>query len=464
MPSVTEILLDQARQQANAQRERGALIGNTVAGLAQIPGQVMAQRQADQDRQIQRQGQQQQYDLNAQRLEAGQQELAGNKAGAERQSKLAQIWADPSIYEPTGAVNRQAIQQRVLATVPDAWPQVEKTITELEQARQGLKKTYMEILGRTADAIRGAGNDPNTFHLAVSSLARDGVIPQDEAEKYLDVSDPQQIASALAMWSPAPKVEPFTLSQGQTRFGWDGKPLASAPAEPKMREVVVRGPNGRPVKKLVPESELIAGVEEFREPRADAMPSFQAKEVLNDAGRPVMANFDARTGRYIDPESGQAIKSPKPVPSAAETQDARKFKQAAPILGAVSELSERINTQQGAMAKLRGGVEKAKAQANYNDDVAEYEAIVSGFTPLVARALGHTGVLTQQDVDSVKALFPKPGDSKTLRDRKVARIKSLVGELESGAVPPQQAAPTIAGGDDADFDFVPGKGLVPRKK
>ena len=95
---------------------------------------------------------------------------------------------------------------------------------------------------------------------------------------------------------------------------------------------------------------------------------------------------------------------------------------------------------------MSGGAAKLAAKANYDDDVAEYEALVSGFTPLVARALGHTGVLTQQDVDSVKALFPKPGDGKSLRDRKVARIKSIIGTLERNADPtgPRQPAPAAS--------------------
>lgn len=98
-----------------------------------------------------------------------------------------------------------------------------------------------------------------------------------------------------------------------------------------------------------------------------------------------------------------------------------------PILDGISDLSEKINTGKGLMAKASGAVERAKAQANYNDDIAEYQSLIAGFTPMIARAVGHTGVLTQQDVDSVRELFPKPGDSKTLRDRKVAQIHRLLG-------------------------------------
>jgi hypothetical protein len=97
-------------------------------------------------------------------------------------------------------------------------------------------------------------------------------------------------------------------------------------------------------------------------------------------------------------------------------------------IDAVAELSAKINVNQGVIAKVTGTVERAKAQANLNDDVAEYESIIQAFTPLVARALGHTGVLTEQDVQSARRLFPSPTDSKSLRDRKVARMKQFFGE------------------------------------
>ena len=106
---------------------------------------------------------------------------------------------------------------------------------------------------------------------------------------------------------------------------------------------------------------------------------------------------------------------------------------AAPVLKSIADLSERINTGQGVAAKITGAVERAKAQANLNDDVAEYEAVVSGFTPLLARAVGHTGVLTEQDVQSVRKMLPSPMDSKSVRDRKVARIHTIMGEMAPSA-------------------------------
>lgn len=247
---------------------------------------------------------------------------------------------------------------------------------------------------------------------------------------------PQERKAIFDMWmaaqpKPAAAPEPFTLSPGAKRFGPTGEMIAEVPPLEKPPAAPVMG---SPEWLAAKEAEARIGAR-YRAPSAEDRTSYQAKDVLNDQGQPVLANFDSRTGRYIDPASGQPIRNPRPVPAAEALKDARKFKQAGPILDSVAELTERINTQQGIIAKMSGGAAKVAAQANYNDDVAEYQALIMGFTPLVARALGHTGVLTEQDVVSVRALFPKPGDSKTLRDRKIARIQSIVGQLESESKP-----------------------------
>lgn len=183
-------------------------------------------------------------------------------------------------------------------------------------------------------------------------------------------------------------------------------------------------------------------------------PSVQAKSLVNDQGKEVEGYFDPATRRYYDAQ-GAVITNPTSPRQRDQSAaaDLRKFETAGPIIDSIADLSERINTLQGVLATASGKIEKEKAKVNLNDDVAEYESIVSGFTPLVARAMGHTGVLTEQDVQSVKALFPRPEDSKALRDRKMARIKTIVGRLkeisgapvEPGATGQAGAAPKTIG-------------------
>ena len=120
-----------------------------------------------------------------------------------------------------------------------------------------------------------------------------------------------------------------------------------------------------------------------------------------------------------------------------------------PLLESVVELSERINANQGLYAKMAGGAAKIAAKANLDDDVAEYQAMVTAFTPLWARALGHVGILTQVDVDSAREALPKPGDSKSLALRKIARIEKLLGEDFTG--PSETGAGGGAGATYADY-------------
>lgn len=143
-------------------------------------------------------------------------------------------------------------------------------------------------------------------------------------------------------------------------------------------------------------------------------------------------------------------------PTADERNRGASQTRALPVLGAIGELSERINTGQGVAAKIVGAAERAKAQANLNDDIAEYEAVVSGFTPLLARAVGHSGVLTEQDVQSVRKMLPAPGDSKSVRDRKIARIQSLIGTSEA----PEPPSPSTTSAPGKRRIFVPGRGVV----
>lgn len=150
---------------------------------------------------------------------------------------------------------------------------------------------------------------------------------------------------------------------------------------------------------------------------------------VDDNGKPVTR---------VLPRSQAMGKDFPSAPTAEQQNRASALGKIDPVLTSISELSEKINTGKGIEAKAQGEAAKAAARLNYNDDVAEYEAIISGFTPMIARAVGHTGVLTQQDVDSVRALFPSPGDSKTLRDRKIARIKTVLGNSQgqpAGGVP-----------------------------
>lgn len=84
--------------------------------------------------------------------------------------------------------------------------------------------------------------------------------------------------------------------------------------------------------------------------------------------------------------------------------------------------------QGGLEARLGGLTRGAQATAGYNPEVQVYKAGVRGFVPLMARALGHVGVLTELDVERTEALFPKPGDTETEAMMK----KAVLSDIMSG--------------------------------
>ena len=335
----------------------------------------------------------------------------------------------------------------------------EKKGVEFQTAKLTRATTQLELdtkrrafLGSQLRTIVAANYDPQLFAIEIRAAQRAGAIDDENAERLLALP-PEQIKpvvdSFIAQAGGAEATKPTLMNVPAGGVVFD--PVTQQPVFTNTRQAPTDQPTtpptvgsfadyvtryatslGKTPETLTP-ADIATAKQQFeaagRAPsteRAPAQPDYEW----------VLRNGEAK---QIPKGTAQPGDVPYRAPTAADTQEARKFRQATPVLNAVSELSEKINTQQGLLAKMAGGAAKVAAQANYNDDVAEYEALISGFTPLVARALGHTGVLTQQDVDSVKALFPKPGDSKTLRDRKIKRIKSILGELEQdagGTLPP----------------------------
>jgi len=378
-------------------------------------------------------------------------------------SRLGQLIGLQSAAQGQRAGTQAEINQRKWALIAQAFDrfvqdrqqqQVAKTALTQRQAEQAaaeqLKRDEMRARAeerKEAERIRQEGitrqtqRDMVTDARALAGATVPGVVPSEMVEALqpsgrIQIQDgvpvlmrtPQQ-AQAAATEARLSKEKPVVPKSLQSKdVLYKGQP-ALATFDPSSGRYLVDG------------QEATADVRPIPPTKQPPTVRYQPREVLGDDGKPTIANYDALTGEHIDTKTGQPIKAPKPVPSAMEQMDSRKFAKSAPVLSAIAELSEKINTNRGVYAKLAGGASKLAAKINLDDDVAEYQALVSGFTPLVARSLGHTGVLTQQDVDSVRELFPKPGDSQSLRDRKVKRILGIVSQLE-GTEGVRDVAPT----------------------
>jgi hypothetical protein len=408
--------------------------------------------------QMQRQGQ-----LQEQAIAENERQATESKRVSTERATIDQLMQ--AAYLPDGTLNREALRKGAVERgYGHLWPTLEKQLNESEKAiaeltklQEDTKIVQRKALALKAVGVRATGYDPQAFATALAMGVQTKLIPKEEAGQLL--AHIYENPALVKEWTDQ-------VIASMPEIAKQDADIASTKANTKQTEIEnqllettgsktppTSGTFGdyltsyaRDVAKK-PLQALTAADKEAAKKKWEALNDkptvtrFTSKDILDDAGNPTTANYDAVTGTYTGPD-GKAIKNPKPIPSAQERMDSRKFQKAAPILSAVGELSEKINTQQGVIAKLKGAEEIAKAKVNLNDDVSEYMALVSGFTPLVARSLGHTGVLTQQDVDSVKELFPKPGDSKSLRDRKVKRLMDIVGQLEGTEGVPTKAKPS----------------------
>lgn len=112
----------------------------------------------------------------------------------------------------------------------------------------------------------------------------------------------------------------------------------------------------------------------------------------------------------------------------------------------------------GPLAKL-GGVAASAARATgfgpSAADVELYGSQVEGFVPLFARAVGHSGVLTEKDVKRTERLFPvisgMHADTREVAERKMKRLERMMSgeepvpagmfEPQPGVWPPPDQAP-----------------------
>ena len=86
----------------------------------------------------------------------------------------------------------------------------------------------------------------------------------------------------------------------------------------------------------------------------------------------------------------------------------------------------------GIEARALGMKRSVQGMSGYNPEVQVYRGGVRGFVPLMARALGHVGVLTELDVERTEALFPGPGDTKA----EALKKRQILTEIMTGRRPP----------------------------
>lgn len=237
MPSsIAEILLEQGRQAADLRARNGAIWGNAVGNISNLPAEVIGQhRQAvEDDRRAQAQA-------DEAKLRAVQ--LQGATQQQQDVTLTDKILSDPAAFNPDGTPNTEGLLAKAREfgaghLVPKL-SELADTLTASHQQsverQQKIEQGYAETRAKVAEQLDGMDNDLGSFHTAVASLAAQGAIPKDQANAYLGVQDSKLAKQITDSWKPKKPLMPIGpngLFDPNTNAPVPGTTGLKAPPEP----------------------------------------------------------------------------------------------------------------------------------------------------------------------------------------------------------------------------------------
>jgi len=133
--------------------------------------------------------------------------------------------------------------------------------------------------------------------------------------------------------------------------------------------------------------------------------------------------------KFVDQIGGEDV-SPKPPQSVIATRQGQK--RALPVLADLGSRIAKINkdSEGGFFERVGGAARSGASRIGMDPAVDLYRTGTRGFTSLLARAVGHVGMLTELDVSRTEELFPRVGDSAQVTTEKLNRIKRIVTGAE----------------------------------
>lgn len=223
---------------------------------------------------------------------------------------------------------------------------------------------------------------------------------------------------------------------------------AITPPRVQRHAVTVMGPNGRPIRRLVPESELEAGVEEYRAPeRGPAAPREPKQWVIGPDGNQYHRVPQAGDRRHDPVAERQArpTNDTEAIDTAREVQRiARSLRQHPGVRGAFGVVDSRLPT-------LR-------------QSTADAEVLRNSLTSLLT--LENTGklkgVLSNADMEILRrassTISPEMGDDAAIAE--LERVEQVMDKITRGTL--QQPAPD--GGGAVEYVRDPQTGRLVRKR
>lgn len=351
MATVAEILLAQGQHAADSRRHRGALWGQTIAGLSQVPGQIIADREAQRAAQFQA-GRQQRADQRDE-VDVG---IRASKEDRERADAARALEAEKNGEEAV-----------------EAWVEKYRTLIGDEYA------------ARVLTAIKMPGG----------------------------------LKTTLDTLMKAP--EPFTLSPGQTRFDSTGAPRASVPEKaptPKQYEVVIKGPNGRPVKKLVTEGEMQGGVEQYEKP--DTSPAQEPLVAIMRGGKPILVRRSQAEGQTpaTTREQGRQVTD----------TTAGQLAEYDTSLDDLAVLRTTVSGNKATGARAKAGAMLPNAVTEFTGwgaDAKSKQAVIDRVKQVIGKAL-EGGVLRKEDEVKYTKILPTIGDPPSVVETKLAGLETAI--------------------------------------
>lgn len=283
-----QIEAQRAQTVGNAQARAAQQSGQAWAGAAQGVGNVLEQYQRMRE----------EAPLKAAQLAATQSQTGErNSLTAERNQQTTartQAGVDSAVVgKILGEGGDLASIKKALTGTPEARliPQIEKSFedaakrkadfdkviadtakssADTQAAQEKIAEAHANYLGGLSADVAKHDYDPTAFFHAVALAHKDGMI------------DTQTAGQAIALGIQTPdQIKPFVdariaASPEQRKILEAAAAKAAVP--PKQYEVTVPGPNGQPIKKLVSEAALQAGVPEYKAPPA----STASPSALND--------------------------------------------------------------------------------------------------------------------------------------------------------------------------------------
>lgn len=415
---IADLMSRQGTNRANAELVQGQLSAQNWTRIADIANQTI--------------GNVLQYAGDAPKRELQQLQVqeAKREARANQQQRDILPFALKDNGEGVLTYDRDILTREFTAAgLADRLPGLLQGLDVADAAALNVRQARQEAFAGLAYGVMQAGNDPQSFNLALDHAEQNNLASKSELAQLRELSkrSPQaiaeltkQVASASPRFAQLLKEkqpEPFTLNPGDVRFGPDGQPIAvnpkPEPVAPPVRPVSVPD-GGRLVDPVTGEVKYTAPPK--AEPRQAEEPLVA---IMGPDGAPVLVPRSQAVGKRpaSSREQGRAVTSGNAGEIADFDSSLAMLHDLAPQLarpGATGILAQAAAATPY-ITQLTGWGAGAKAQ----------QAAINQVKQVIGKAL-EGGVLRKEDEIKYEKILPVIGDEPSVAAAKIDGLVKLI--------------------------------------